>query len=171
MRINFFFDVDGTILPFGKDIPQSALKTFEMAHKEGHRLFFATGRGTAEMQESLKRLNFDGGVFSAGGTLCIGNKVIYERRFSNEEKKYILEYSEKYNLKLLAQTEEGTYLQPDVYKLWKESLLKYIGREIAIPQLLLVDSFPDDMVLNKLVIFAPDNNIEEAKANIDKRIT
>ncbi|MBR5669060.1 MAG: HAD hydrolase family protein, partial [Spirochaetales bacterium] len=53
MKLNFFFDIDGTILPVGRHIPQSALDAFAKAKALGHRLFFCTGRSPFEITEEL----------------------------------------------------------------------------------------------------------------------
>lgn len=171
MILNFFFDVDGTILPFGKSVPKSAVEAFDQVHKLGHRLFFATGRGTAEITDALKSLPFDGGVFSAGGTIIYKGKTIYERRFSPDEKEYILEYSKKNNLELVVQTEDGTYLTPSACAIWESSLNEYIGGTIDVPNLVVVEKLPEDMVINKLLIFSKDHKIDFIREDIDKRFT
>ncbi len=35
--LDFFFDIDGTLLPFGKPAPDSAVKAIAMLKEEGHR--------------------------------------------------------------------------------------------------------------------------------------
>ena len=38
----FFFDIDGTLKPYGQKIPQSAKETINRLQKEGHTIFLAT---------------------------------------------------------------------------------------------------------------------------------
>lgn len=171
MSINFFFDVDGTILPFGKDIPESALKAIYKARDMGHRIFLSTGRGTMEIDSRLDKLPLDGGVYSAGGTVIFKDRIVYTRRFDEEEKAYMLDFAKENNLEILIQTEKGTFMKPSAYRCWEESLMKYVGRMIAIPNLIVVDEFPDDLVVNKLDFFSMDGKVETIRKIIDKRFT
>ena len=60
MRLNFFFDVDGTLLPFGKGLPESALEAILDAKSRGHRIFVCTGTSPSEMDKALSPIPFDG---------------------------------------------------------------------------------------------------------------
>ena len=169
--VDFFLDIDGTILPFGKDIPKSALDVFSEAKALGHKIFFATGRSQAEITPTLASLGFDGGVYSAGATVIYKDKVIYERYLNEKEKDYVFEFASEHKLDLVVQTEEATYMHSSTYELWKELFLHYIGREIAIGNLVVSDTFPDSLVLKKLVIFSRDGMISKAREDLDKAFT
>ena len=86
MKLNFFFDVDGTLLPFGRDVPQSAVNAISRARSNGHRVFLSTGRSTAEISSKLDVIPLDGGVYSAGAKVIADGKVLYKRIFTEEEK-------------------------------------------------------------------------------------
>ena len=65
-----FFDVDGTLLPFGQNATESTRLALKKAHERGHRLFLSTGRSPVELDPRLNGFPFDGGVF-AGGSISI----------------------------------------------------------------------------------------------------
>ena len=45
----FFFDIDGTIKPYGQKIPDSTKNTIRKLQKNGHKVFLATGRRKNEI--------------------------------------------------------------------------------------------------------------------------
>ena len=85
LRKYIFFDVDGTLLPFGEDATESTRKALRLAHEKGHRLFLSTGRSPAELDPRLSAFAFDGGVFAGGSIAIAGNERIYEKFFSREQ--------------------------------------------------------------------------------------
>ena len=60
--ISFFFDIDGTLLPFGKSVPESAVKALQKVKADGHRIFLATGRSPVEVIPEIYELGFRDGV-------------------------------------------------------------------------------------------------------------
>lgn len=171
MVINFFFDVDGTIIPFGKDIPESAIKALFRAKELGHRIFLSTGRGTCEIDKRLHGLPFDGGIFSAGGKVICNGRTVYMRQFTLSERDYVMNFAKENNMEILIQTEEGTLLRRSTYECWNSAFDRYLGRRLDIPGLVVVDEFPDDLMMNKIVFFAMDRNIPTIKERLDPNFT
>ncbi len=167
-RINFFFDIDGTLLPFGKGIPESALQAILKAHEEGHRIFLSSGRSTAEIDPRLCALPLSGGVFSAGATCVVEGKTIYDRILSEEEKEYVFSYVKKRKYYLLAQAADGTYLKRESLNFFVSSLEKYIGRVIDIPNLFVVDEISESENYKKFLILSPDRNLDLMRAEYEK---
>ncbi len=171
MVINFFFDVDGTILPFGKGMPKSAKRAMLKAQSLGHRLFLCTGRGLPELDPRLDEISFDGGVFSAGGYVEYKGKEVYKRQFNQSEKEYVLSFASKYGLELFVQTDKGTFFSSLAYDMWVLSLDKYVGGRLDIPNMQIVEEFPSDMVINKCMFFVTRDNMDDVKKNIDSNYT
>ena len=61
-----FFDVDGTLLPFGRGVPDDTRAALAAAQENGNLIFLSTGRSPAEMDPRLGVISFDGGVCSGG---------------------------------------------------------------------------------------------------------
>lgn len=137
MKLNFFCDVDGTLLPFGKGLPESALKEIEKVQREGHSVFVATGRNKKEMDPRLSIINFDGGVYSAGATVEYKNKEIFRKRMTESDISFLLSYAEKKSFYSLIQTDEGTYMTQESYDFFISSMKKYIGGVITVPNLIV----------------------------------
>ena len=163
-KLNFFLDIDGTLLPFGKGLPQSAIETIEEASRMGHRFFLSTGRSTAEISSYLmEALPLKGGVFSAGCVVVYEGQKIYKKIFPKSEKDEILRYAEENNLAIFLQGEDGTYLTPKAGEMFTSFLTKYIGRVIDIPNFRVVDEFPEDLEIYKLLFISPDGLVPKVR--------
>ena len=165
-KLNFFLDIDGTLLPFGRGIPESAVKAIEDGTKLGHRFFLATGRSVAEIDPTLKALPLKGGVFSAGSVVVFDGKEIQRRTFSKDEKDFILEYSKKNNLEILIQSGDGTYLTKRALELFVSLMTKYVGRVLDVPNLMVMDTFPKDLEVFKLLFFSLDGRVSEIRKEL-----
>ena len=110
MKRCFFFDIDGTLLPFGQGLPESARRALMMAHEEGHMLFIATGRSMAEVDLSIfNGVPFDGGVFSAGAVVSCHGSVIHSESLPESDKSFLIDYFSSHpSMHVLYQTEKGT---------------------------------------------------------------
>ena len=74
----FFFDIDGTIIPYGKAIPESTINTIKELQKRGNTIFLATGRRYCEINNLMNELDIRNAICAAGGTIVINNKIVYE---------------------------------------------------------------------------------------------
>lgn len=72
-----FFDIDGTLLPFGTTkFPESTRKTLDSLHKNGVKLFLCSGRPPIQfplMGEEINNYPFDGMVL-LNGQYCVDEK-------------------------------------------------------------------------------------------------
>ena len=98
MRLNFFFDIDGTLLPVGKPIPADAVSALHHAQSLGHRLFLCTGRSPFELTDEIRAFPFDGGVFSAGAYIMAGDKTVFRGYITEQQKDYFFKVAEEYGL-------------------------------------------------------------------------
>lgn len=168
-KLNFFLDIDGTLLPFGKDVPPSAVRAIEEATEAGHRFFLSTGRSTAEIYPSLNLLPLKGGVYSAGGTVIFEGNTVLKRGFTREDKDFILRYAKENNLIILLQAEDGTYLTKEAQDVFMSLLIKHIGRVIDIPNLKVIESFPDELVIFKLLFFSLEGLVTKVRKDLSGR--
>lgn len=171
MKLNFFFDIDGTLLPFGKDVPASAVNAIRNARNAGHRVFLATGRSTAEVSSKLDVIPLDGGVYSAGAKVIADGKVLYKRIFSESEKADIYRLIRSLGLETFIQTDNGTYFTKASSEFFIDSMMKYVGRVIDIPNCVVVDSIPYDLEINKLLFLSRDRRGYEIREALKDRFS
>lgn len=79
-----FLDLDGTLLNNDKSIPDSARKAIHLAKEKGHKLIVATGRSNKGVIPSIRELNFDGYIFSAGAVVEINKETIRKQEMDSE---------------------------------------------------------------------------------------
>ena len=84
-----FFDIDGTLVSFTTHtIPSSTIQAIEQARSKGHKIFIATGRPKAiinNLGELQKRSLIDGYVTMNGAYCFVGDEVIYKSAIEEQE--------------------------------------------------------------------------------------
>lgn len=50
-----FIDIDGTLVDYENNLPDSAVEAIQRARKNGHRVYVCTGRSKAEVYQQNKR--------------------------------------------------------------------------------------------------------------------
>ena len=94
-----FFDIDGTLVSFHTHrIPSSTIEALEAAHTKGHKIFIATGRPKAiinNLSELQKRNLIDGYITMNGAYCFVGEQVIYKNAIPQEEVKAMGDFCEK----------------------------------------------------------------------------
>ena len=163
MKLNFFFDIDGTILPVGRHIPQSALDAFAKAKSLGHRLFFCTGRSPFELTEELRALPFDGGVFSSGAHVSVGASTIFNRYLTSEQRTFFFSIVDRFDLLWILQSDDGSYLTSETQDFYCELTRKVYSRSIDFLGFNIVDSFPADKPIVKMFILSKKGLVLEAR--------
>ena len=167
MKLNFFFDIDGTILPVGRHIPQSTLDAFAKAKALGHRLFFCTGRSPFELTQELRDLPFDGGVFSAGAHVMVGGKTIFSSYLTDEQRAFFFSMVERFDLLWIIQSDDGSYLTRETQDYYCELTRKIYSRSIDFLGFNIVDSFPADKPIVKMFILSKKGLVLEAREALE----
>lgn len=106
-----FFDVDGTLVPFGMErIPENTLKTLNALREKGVKLFVATGRPPCAIDHVKALFDFDG-YLTANGQYCFDKQghVIFEQYISESSVKQLLPYVEENKIPTLYATVESCY--------------------------------------------------------------
>lgn len=88
-----FFDIDGTLVSFKThEVPQSTIDSIEKLRKQNLKVFIATGRHLAAIN-NLGNLQFDGYI-TLNGSYCFAGKdeVIYKRSIAKEDLETLLAY-------------------------------------------------------------------------------
>ena len=167
--ISFFFDIDGTLLPFGKSVPESAVKALQKVKADGHRIFLATGRSPVEVIPEIYELGFRDGVFSAGGIAIADGREIYNRFMTEVENKEVFSYCKENNLGVMVQTDRGTYMAPAVFSLWKSLMLEYTGEIAAVSSMVEAETIPSGARICKVLYVARDVSIDRIRNDLAAR--
>ena len=167
MTLNFFFDVDGTLLPVGKPIPQSAKDALLKAQRLGHHIFLSTGRSVYELPKEIKDIPFDGGVLSAGADVMFHNQTVLHKVATKEQKEAFFSVADKYHLLWLIQTTEASFSTVRGQAYHEELTMSVHHRKANFPPFKLVDRFPMEHDLSKAYIMSEDGLVLEARKELE----
>ena len=94
-----FFDIDGTLVSFETHrIPSSTIEALEAARAKGLKIFIATGRPKAIINNlsELQDRNLIDGYITMNGAYCfVGEQVIYKSAIPQDEVKAMGDFCEK----------------------------------------------------------------------------
>ena len=84
MKKLLFFDIDGTLAYPQQEPPVSAVEAIRQSRYNGHMAFISTGRTIDSIPGAVSRIGFDGGIFSAGGQVAIGDNVLFHFHMADD---------------------------------------------------------------------------------------
>lgn len=101
-----FLDVDGTLVNFHGELPESAREAVLAAKVNGHRIVVCTGRMKAQIYPQVLAMGFDGIIASAGAYVECDGKEIYHHVVDSEYLKKMTDYFEGADIVYCYQTKE-----------------------------------------------------------------
>ena len=90
-----FLDIDGTLMDFDGQLPESAREALCQARAVGHRLVLCTGRVKAQIYPELLAMDFDGIIASAGAYVECDGQEIYHHIVDREQLGRAVDYFEQ----------------------------------------------------------------------------
>lgn len=111
-----FLDIDGTLVGYDSKIPDSALNALNMAQKNGHKVFIASGRSLPIIYpDLLKAVNFDGIVASGGACVFYNGEAIFRSVIEGDALNTIVDYFKREGIHFIAHTSEAVYGEQDFF--------------------------------------------------------
>ena len=158
-----FFDVDGTLLPFGRGVPDDTRAALAAAQENGNLIFLSTGRSPAEMDPRLGVISFDGGVCSGGARAFANGREIFSSYISREDLAFTEDLCAEHGWRLLVQCDDASWYRGDFCEMYESLLDRYVGRRLEFGNLIKTDVIPTDAKCTKLLLVTPDGDMEEAR--------
>lgn len=150
-----FFDIDGTLLPYGhKDLLDSTKEALKKLKARGVKIAISSGRQKNQIQDEIKNQDFDAYV-SINGMLCsVGDQVIHRRPLEEEDRSYIVDLMNKKDISAFIVEEDRIYMN-----YMNEQFIKNMKR-YKLPQPSLIDPIDLDQVgdIYQVVVFAEEEN-------------
>lgn len=104
-----FFDVDGTLVDFGKsEMSENTKQALLIAKKNGHKILLCTGRSYNQIYPSLREFPFDGVVAAAGGYVILKDELIAHHTYGEKRMEKVISTVGNNNTGLILQTKDGS---------------------------------------------------------------
>lgn len=77
MKSAVFFDIDGTLATYERDITPAVKNYIEQLKQNGNAIFICSGRGIADLPASILAMDFDGYICSTGAYIIAKGQPVY----------------------------------------------------------------------------------------------
>lgn len=107
-----FFDIDGTLIPFGEaKMASDTLETLRQLQARGIKLFLATGRNGRELDFITDDIRFDGYI-TLNGQICLDKKgeMFYGNSLHPEDMKKIKVFFEQKEIPIVLIEKDRSYI-------------------------------------------------------------
>ncbi len=104
-----FIDVDGTLLNYENQLPESADKAIKEARKNGHKVYICTGRSEAEVYDYIWDIGLDGMIGGNGTYVKDGDTVVKDQHITAEQEKHIVDWLHEKGLEFYLESNNGLF--------------------------------------------------------------
>ena len=169
-----FLDIDGTLMDFGRSVPDSAQWALHRARENGHKIFIATGRSLGDVPEEIRRLGLDGILCAEGNHIELDGNTLYHNPIPLKELSDCLDYLDDKGAYYSLQSNSGTYItarsafRDRELRQMEDSKFQDLFQKMKFPPYHLVEDIRrEDM--NKIWIFDSPVPVEELKKEFGER--
>lgn len=108
-----FLDIDGTLVDYHNQLPDSAAEAVREARGRGTRVYLCTGRLLDELNDEIVAVGFDGLIGGNGTYIKDGSEVLLDRSFSAQQEREIVDWLQSEGLAFYLETNDGLFASPD----------------------------------------------------------
>lgn len=143
MKKLLFFDVDGTLVDFGKsEMSEETSRALLRAKENGHKIFLCTGRSYNQIYPSLKVFDFDGVVGAAGGYVFCDGKEIVHHTYGIERMQKVIDTVGHNSTGLIFQTKDNSITS----SAWSEKFVEAFSKQFDMKTIRDNPTFADIIV-------------------------
>ena len=124
-----FIDVDGTLLDYENNLPESAVKAIREARANGNKVYICTGRSEAEVYDYIWDIGLDGMIGGNGSYVKDGDKVILWDHLSAQETRRIINWLKSRDLEFYLEANSGLYASKNFKEKGLKPLKDYMGKK------------------------------------------
>jgi Cof subfamily protein (haloacid dehalogenase superfamily) len=104
-----FIDVDGTLVDYANNLPESAVVAIHKARLNGHRVYISTGRSKAEVYPYIWDIGLDGMIGGNGSFVEDNGQVVMHQRVSGEQCRHIVDWLHGRGLEFYLESNSGLF--------------------------------------------------------------
>lgn len=125
-----FFDIDGTLAYPRQSPPPSTVAAIQKARNNGHKVFISTGRTLDSIPQTVADIGFDGGIYSAGGLVVLGDTILAQHYMTEPTVQTTLSVLKKKSVFYVLETTDGRFRSENGYSVLAEADLTNVGKEM-----------------------------------------
>lgn len=138
-----FLDVDGTLVNYDGQVPESAVKAIREARKNGHMVYICTGRSRAEVYNFLWDIGLDGMIGGNGNYVESNNKVIMHKLISYDECVEVVDWLYSRNLDFYLESNNGLFASKNFKTGAKQAIAEYSRGKGCKEEMSVEEAFPE----------------------------
>ena len=124
-----FIDIDGTLVDYENNLPESAVLAIRKARENGHKVYMSTGRSKAEIYQNIWDIGFDGMIGGNGSYVEDDGEVILHRLISLEQCKRIVDWLHEKGLEFYLESNNGLFASEKFESICEETIQEYSRRK------------------------------------------
>ena len=124
-----FLDVDGTLVNYENQIPNSAIEAIRKARANGHLVFICTGRSKAEVSADIWEIGLDGMIGGNGSFVEFRGETVFHQVIAEQTAKEVVDWLFANNLEFYLESNNGLFASPNFAKAALPVMEKYMARK------------------------------------------
>ena len=147
-----FLDVDGTLVNYENQIPESAIRAVRQARANGHRVYICTGRSKAEVYPELWNIGLDGMIGGNGSYVEDRGQVVLHQMISAGQCRQIADWLHERKLEFYLESNNGLFASEKFETVAESAVQEYCRRKEkpGAEKLTVRDVFPEMIFDSKL---------------------
>ena len=138
-----FLDVDGTLLNYSNELPESAKKAVQLARANGHKVYICTGRSKAEVYDYVWNIGFDGMIGGNGSYVEHNDEVVMHQLITLEQCKHIVDWCHSRNIEFYLESNNGLFASEHFETAGEPVIREYQARKGRDATITIREAFPE----------------------------
>ena len=138
-----FIDVDGTLVDYQNNLPESAVNAIRRARARGHRVYICTGRSKAEVYPNIWDIGLDGMIGGNGSYVEDHGTVVMHQLITLAQARHIVDWLHSRGLEFYLESNSGLYASEHFEKNGLKAIQEYSARKGRPSDITIRDAFPD----------------------------
>lgn len=122
-------DIDGTLVDYENQLPNSAARAIRIARTKGHRVYLCSGRSKAENKPEIWNIGLDGYIGGNGGYVESDGKVLMHQMITPEQCRCIVDWLDERKLPFYLESNSGLFASPTLKNVIVPIMAEYSRRK------------------------------------------
>ncbi len=129
MKKIIFLDVDGTLVNYRNELPDSAVTAIQKARQNGHFVYICTGRSKAEVYPNLWEIGLDGMIGGNGSYVEHHGTVLMHQLITGDQCRHIVDWLKSRGLEFYLESNHGLFASEHFEEAGESAVQEYSRRK------------------------------------------